>query len=1004
MQPIETMQALFLRQSMQDCWADYQYVCEHPRAMTWDDLVLTASNEAQAQAYRLQLQRRVEQGWLPKQTAYHVVADPEGERVGSGGSTLHVLRQLAQGRDKPFESRRILVLHSGGDSQRIPQYSACGKLFSRVPRALPDGRASTLFDESMIALAGIPNRMAGGMLVLSGDVLLLFNTLQIDLELHGAACLTVKAPVEVGINHGVFLPDDQGYVRRFLHKQSEQTLRALGAVNPQDAINIDTGAIWLDSRVLERLHAFVVTPEQARPFINPTVRLSFYGDFLFPMASDVTLEDYLAEASEGAPSKALEDCRRALWEILSPVRLKMIRLSPARFIHFGTTGELRALMLDGPARYGFLDWQCQVQSIGLPEGCAGVNSVADRGAHIGPGCYVEDSRIGAKARIASGCVLSQVVVEEADLPPDIVLSGLPLADGRSVVRVYGVKDNPKAAWKASIFGNLDPEIRAQLPDGDQALWTTRLYPVGDTMEAAMEGAKALLRLVLGTARETDRAAWQRAERLSLRESFALASVERILQAHADLEDRVRAAQTAQALDRGEWYEKAVDRLSSEAQARARQVALLERLAQAADFPLQTRLYHACHLLSGGSRRDAEDPGYVRLNRRVFQAAQPGEATGAMRAGRVDVALPVRVNFGGGWSDTPPYCLEHGGTVLNAALTLDGALPMRAWAQRLDEPVVRIVSEDLHRSMDFTSMDELRKLGDPHDPFVLGKAVLAACGLISIHENGPKVCATLSEKSQDQPPFERWGGGLLLGTASQLPKGSGVGGSSILAASAIRAVLRLFGMPDGNQRVMELALCVEQLMTTGGGWQDQAGALYPGMKLIRSRPGLRQELSVQTLCLPEETWAELDARLSFLYTGQRRLARNILREITDKMVESEPQTLRILDEIQRLAVLMAYELERGEVTRFARLLSEHWELSKALDPGSTNTCIDQMIRVCEDLVDGVMICGAGGGGFLTLLRKPEVSEEQLALRLDQVFQDSGVALWRCKMMREEEGNG
>ncbi|HML45306.1 MAG TPA: L-fucokinase, partial [Clostridia bacterium] len=245
MQPIETMQALFLRQSMQDCWADYQYVCEHPRAMTWDDLVLTASNEAQAQAYRLQLKRRVEQGLLPRQTAYHVVADPEGQRVGSGGSTLHVLRQLALGREKPFESRRILVLHSGGDSQRIPQYSACGKLFSRVPRALPDGRASTLFDESMIALAGIPNRMAGGMLVLSGDVLLLFNTLQIDLERSGAACLTVKAPVDVGVNHGVFLPDDRGFVRRFLHKQSEQTLRALGAVNAQDAIDIDTGAIWL---------------------------------------------------------------------------------------------------------------------------------------------------------------------------------------------------------------------------------------------------------------------------------------------------------------------------------------------------------------------------------------------------------------------------------------------------------------------------------------------------------------------------------------------------------------------------------------------------------------------------------------------------------------------------------------------------------------------------------------------------------------------------------------
>lgn len=297
------------------------------------------------------------------------------------------------------------------------------------------------------------------------------------------------------------------------------------------------------------------------------------------------------------------------------------------------------------------------------------------------------------------------------------------------------------------------------------------------------------------------------------------------------------------------------------------------------------------------------------------------------------------------------------------------------------------------------MEELRKLGDPHDPFALGKAVLVACGLISNEENRPKFCSKTKAEAPSSLPFERWGGGLLLGTASRLPKGSGLGGSSILAASAIRAVSRLFGMPDDTQRVMELTLCVEQLMTTGGGWQDQAGALYPGMKLIKSRPGLRQALTVQTLCLSEATWTELEARLSFLYTGQRRLARNILREITNKMVESEPHTLRILDEIQRLAVLMAYELERGEVTRFAKLLNQHWELSKALDPGSTNTCIDQMIRLCEDLVDGAMICGAGGGGFLTFLRKPEVSEDELALRLNQVFQDSGVSLWHCRLVRE-----
>ncbi len=33
--------------------------------------------------------------------------------------------------------------------------------------------------------------------------------------------------------------------------------------------------------------------------------------------------------------------------------------------------------------------------------------------------------------------------------------------------------------------------------------------------------------------------------------------------------------------------------------------------------------------------------------------------------------PARLDLGGGWSDTPPYSLEHGGCVINAAVDLNG---------------------------------------------------------------------------------------------------------------------------------------------------------------------------------------------------------------------------------------------------------------------------------------------------------------------------------------------
>ena len=106
---------------------------------------------------------------------------------------------------------------------------------------------------------------------------------------------------------------------------------------------------------------------------------------------------------------------------------------------------------------------------------------------------------------------------------------------------------------------------------------------------------------------------------------------------------------------------------------------------------------------------------------------------------------------------------------------------------------------------------------------------------------------------------------------------------------------------------------------------------------------------------------------------------------------------MLYRIQQLAVLMRFELERGSIEAFARLLSEHWELSKKLDSGCTNTCINQIFLSVEDLIDGRMICGAGGGGFLQVIMKRDVTVKMLEDRLNDVFADSGVTVWNCKFV-------
>ena len=214
------MKNLFLRQSYIDAWEDYQRSIRKRSFAQWDYIVLTASNEEQANAFQSQITYRQNKNVLPCKTKYLVLPDPDGKRVGSGGATLQVLQKLAEQEDiaGDFHNKRILVIHSGGDSKRVPQYSVCGKLFSPVPRELLDGRASTLFDEFLIGMAGVPSRFREGMLVLSGDVLLLFNPLQIDAQFHGAAAISMKSPVDVGKDHGVFLNNGKDYVKICRHK------------------------------------------------------------------------------------------------------------------------------------------------------------------------------------------------------------------------------------------------------------------------------------------------------------------------------------------------------------------------------------------------------------------------------------------------------------------------------------------------------------------------------------------------------------------------------------------------------------------------------------------------------------------------------------------------------------------------------------------------------------------------------------------------------------------
>jgi fucokinase len=191
--------------------------------------------------------------------------------------------------------------------------------------------------------------------------------------------------------------------------------------------------------------------------------------------------------------------------------------------------------------------------------------------------------------------------------------------------------------------------------------------------------------------------------------------------------------------------------------------------------------------------------------------------------------------------------------------------------------------------------------------------------------------------------------------------------------------------------------MEQIMSTGGGWQDQVGGVAEGIKFITTKAGVEQKIVVEPVVLSEETKRELNERFVLIYTGQRRLARNLLRDVVGRYIGNEQGSAEALKEIQEVAALMRKELENGNIDGFAQLLDRHWALSKKIDKGSTNTLIDYIFASIEEFIDGRLVCGAGGGGFLQAILKKGVSKEIVRARLKAVFEDNGVDIWDATIL-------
>ncbi|XP_056595868.1 LOW QUALITY PROTEIN: L-fucose kinase [Triplophysa dalaica] len=336
----------------------------------------------------------------------------------------------------------------------------------------------------------------------------------------------------------------------------------------------------------------------------------------------------------------------------------------------------------------------------------------------------------------------------------------------------------------------------------------------------------------------------------------------------------------------------------------------------------------------------------------------------------EVECPARLDLSGGWSDTPPIAFEHGGLVVNVAIKVDGKRPIGARVRRIPEPHLLLVCTSGEPDCSITTetlcevLDDLEDYCQPHAPGALLKAVCVCSDAVC-------VSSPLSLKDQ---LLQRWGGGLELRSWSTLPHGSGLGTSSILAGAALAAVYRCTGRSYDTTSLIHDVLYLEQILTTGGGWQDQVGGLFGGVKIARSAAQLPLRVEVEQLALSQDFLSVLQQHLLLVYTGKTRLARNLLQDVVRSWYARLPSIVQNAEQLVTNAEECAEACRQGSLSKLGVCMDRYWQQKKLMAPGCEPAAVRMMMNELRPLILGQSLAGAGGGGFLFLLtREPQQKE-------------------------------
>ncbi len=932
---------------------------------------------------------------------------------------------------------RIFILHAGGDSRRLPAYGPCGKVFVPVPGPSDSAVGATLFDRQWPIYAELPPTPGdlGQIVIASGDVFLGFSPAEVRFATKGFTGLGCAAEPEQASRHGVYCADRDGTVRRFLQKPPPDVQASVGAIDRMGRSVLDTGVVQFDAATaVHLLEACAVETDRAgqlqfSPFFRQEIftrGLDFYREICCAFGTETTWDSYLTAVRQ-AGSSLDESWLRQIFSHVATIPSRVQVLSRCDFLHFGATDQLivsgqRLLHREGGASDS--------------EPYLTMNLVQSEAAEIrARGAWIEGCRIAAPIVLEEQNVVIGVDVDEPlHLPARACLDILPgrnrLGEPVVFVRCYHTNDHLNAVgWAGSRVCGM-PVVEwlraAEVQPSDvwpdvtatesQGIWQARLFPA-EREPAAFSRWLWMFEPKQASAaqwrmwREADRYSFAEMSVLADREAFfarrarlhgesVFAALRRCFHKHSGFSAADIALLLADPETRGFRMAKllaeaftasdaATDPDPSERFALAR---ILHALATGLEVlagsreptlrdlfgslgpalpPKQTAWMVSLGLGVSGDRgardwaRQAKHQAFAHLQRSIVASGEKADIPrSALRSDEIVWGRsPVRLDLAGGWSDTPPYSLEYGGCVTNVAVTLNGQPPIQVYARIASEPIVRIHSIDQGTDCVIHDWDGLLDYVAPMGDFSLVKAALKLVGFDPAHG------LTLKDL------LKQFGGGLELTTLAAVPKGSGLGTSSIMGAVVLAVIHRIFGRPLTNTQLFHAVLRLEQALTTGGGWQDQIGGTLDGVKLITTQPGLVPEPTVRYLPPDVLDPVANGGQTLLYYTGITRLAKNILAQVVGRFLDRNRQAMATLRRIRALAPHVAEAVARKDFAAFGEAIGEAWRLNKELDPDSSNPQIEEILTRIRPHVYGAKLLGAGGGGFLLLVCKsPEGADE------------------------------